>query len=484
MTVKTATLMDGSTLEYVETTDPPSGTMKFVYFSLDHSYIIAFFHDQSVSRDTNRMKRLEAILTKFNPTVPKNSGGAAPNAKSADYFNGLFCWPTGIVTTPQFGIVAPTYPSDFFFSTGSFQGKEKNGKWFTSKKLRALLPEEENGDFLKYLSMCILLARAVRRLHQAGLAHSDLSNNNVLMDPISGRTIVIDIDSLVVPGLFPPDVLGTPGYIAPEVLATAHLSLDDPNRINPSAGTDQHALAVLIYEYLLVRHPLKGPKTYSAPTGEEQERMEMGANALFIENPADQSNKPADLGLTCDIFGREMYDLFIRSFVTGLHVPNKRPSALEWERALVNAWDRIHPCPNPGCTHKWFVVNTANTHNITCPFCHTPLNRPVPIIKFRKESRPGQWTPNGELIVYDGSSLFEWHVFDNIFPSEKANREPLAYCRFFQGKWILINQKLNALTSPAGNKVAPGKAVELTPGKQIRLSREPNGRMIEILMVG
>ena len=46
------------------------------------------------------------------------------------------------------------------------------------------------------------------RLHNAGLAHSDLSPNNVLVAPTQGKSIVIDVDSLVVEGLFPPDVAG------------------------------------------------------------------------------------------------------------------------------------------------------------------------------------------------------------------------------------------------------------------------------------
>ena len=50
-----------------------------------------------------------------------------------------------------------------------------------------------------------------------------LSNNNVLISPKDGNCIIIDIDSLVVPNMFPPEVIGTRGYIAPEVLATLSL---------------------------------------------------------------------------------------------------------------------------------------------------------------------------------------------------------------------------------------------------------------------
>jgi serine/threonine protein kinase len=61
-----------------------------------------------------------------------------------------------------------------------------------------------------------------------GLAHSDLSYNNILVDPVTKSACIIDIDGLVVPKLFQPEVIGTADFIAPEVLKTKHLSLKDP----------------------------------------------------------------------------------------------------------------------------------------------------------------------------------------------------------------------------------------------------------------
>ncbi len=71
-------------------------------------------------------------------------------------------------------------------------------------------------------------------MHSAGLAHSDLSYKNVLIDPVSRTAAIIDIDGLVVPGKFPPDVIGTADFIAPEVLATKHLNKTDQNRKLPN----------------------------------------------------------------------------------------------------------------------------------------------------------------------------------------------------------------------------------------------------------
>ena len=69
-------------------------------------------------------------------------------------------------------------------------------------------------------------------MHQAGLAHSDLSCKNILIDPKTADCVVIDVDSLVIPNVYPPEVMGTRGYIAPEVLETS--VLDDSSRILPS----------------------------------------------------------------------------------------------------------------------------------------------------------------------------------------------------------------------------------------------------------
>jgi len=191
-TVK-ATLKDGRTVDFVPDMIGEGG-MKQVFFTPDKATVVCFYKDQTTGPDTQRIARLEAILGKFNPTM---------DPKSGDYWKRLFCWPTGIVIKPYLGIIAPAYPGNYFFATGPWKGKEKEGRWFSSPKLRPMLPDLERGTWINYFKLLILMARAVRRLHQAGLAHSDLSCRNVLIDPSSGQSIVIDIDSLVVPQLFP-----------------------------------------------------------------------------------------------------------------------------------------------------------------------------------------------------------------------------------------------------------------------------------------
>jgi len=472
---KTAKLSDGTTIDYIETDTPPSGTMKKTYFTPDRSQVVQFFLDQSVGKDKDREARLRAILGKYNATLAHTEGGSiGTTEQSADYFRKLFCWPTGIVVEPEIGIVAPTYPDNFFFASGQWKGQEKKGRWFQSAKLRPHLPKEERGDWMKYLSICIYMARAIRRLHQAGLAHSDLSSNNVLIDPVSGQSIIIDIDSLVVPGIYPPDVLGTAGFIAPELLMTQHLQLEDPKRNHPNVRSDLHALAVLIYENLLQRHPLRGPKVNSANSPEEDERLSMGEKALFVEHPTDTSNRPKDIRVPYTALGPFLSNLITQTFIDGLRNPDQRPVAIQWEQALTKTWDLVHPCLNPKCEQKWFVL--YDEQQKACPFCGTKVKQSVPTLRFRRQVRQGTWVNDGQLTVYDGLYFFKWHAYSNTIQGEAADRKPLGYCSFYEGKWIMFNQNLPYIITNNGNRVPPGQALELKDGDEITFPLEHNGR--------
>lgn len=481
-----AILSDGTKLNYIITSNPPAGGMKHTYFTPDKKYAIQFFNDSSDANDPNLQKRMSFIIGKYNPTLSEEKGGAKGNTeKSAAYFSKSFCWPVAVVKYPEFGIVCPAYPQNFFFNEDSsdfinLKGVDKRSSWFTSKN-RKYLNEKECGDFRSMLSMSISLARSVRRLHQAGLAHSDLSCNNVLIDPQSGKCVIIDIDSLVVPGIFPPEVAGTRGYIAPEVLTTSVLPSDDKRRCFPSAYTDQHALAVLIYEYLLLRHPLLGPKIYSKKSAEEDDFLALGALATFIENPDDTSNRPDDLGVTIKDLGNDIEQLFLRAFKDGLHNPSERPTAMEWEKSLVKAWDLLHKCENPECLAGWFIL--YDSENPVCPFCgHRVKNENIASLKLKSRLRGknGLWTDFSTVNIYDGMPLFSWHFFSNIFAGEKADQTIMAEIRRQDNQWLLINKNLRGMTSPEGILIPAGKSLKLKNGTFFRASDDENSLLISV----
>lgn len=490
---------DGKSVEFVDEIIG-SGGMKDVYFSPDKSYVVAFFRSK---QDYQAKDRLLNVVGVYRDRILNQVGG--------DYWKNLYCWPNAIVEHEgKLGIVAPTYQKQFFFEFGSknndflgIKGKEKEGKWFASaSNQNRFLDSRERGDWQNYVRMGILISRAVKRLHAAGLAHSDLSYKNVLVNPISGSACIIDIDGLVVPNKYPPDVVGTPDFIAPEVVMTNHLNRDDPARSLPSINTDRHALAVLIYMYLLYRHPLRGNKIHDKDDPNKDDELSMGARSLFIEHPTDASNrinlaqvKPAELPwkdtakIPYTVTGPYLTALFKRAFIEGLLDPSKRPTADEWEVALVKTIDLIQPCQNSSCDQKWYVFD--NTTKPKCPFCGTYYKGKLPVLNLYSSRKEGQFRPeNHRLMVYTNQSLFQWHTNRNVVPNERitdAQKIREGYFVFHKNTWYLVNEnmpELIDLTDPQNKKsISIGEKVELTDGKQMLFSKQDGGRLAVVQMV-
>ena len=480
MNTETATLSDGRTVQFIPDVIG-EGLMKKVYFTADKQSVVCLYKDKKLSHDPRHRARLEKILGSFNMTKTISEGGNARNQADADHFRKLFCWPTGIVMQPRFGVLTPAYPSNFFFASGPWEGEEKEGGWFSRPRLRKMLPPEERGNWLNYLQMCILIARAVRKMHFSGLAHSDLSSKNVLVDPPGARSVVIDVDTLVVPEIFPPDVLGTGGYIAPEVLASSELPLDDPNRRLPCIRTDRHALVVLIYEYLLRRHPLEGPRIVNPNSAEEDHFLSMGEKALFIENPQDTSNRPKNLKVEYTELGPYLTEVFEKAFIKGLHHPNRRPASADCEKALYLTTDLLIPCGNPQCEEKWFIYVQGRPPR--CPWCGWTLRSRVPLLKFYRVFRNRVSYDNYYLVGWDKRNLHKWHAIRDLLPNENVDREIIASIRFIKGQWLLFNRALDSMLSPTGNPVPRNQAVLLQEGADIVLSQEENGRRVRVEMI-
>ncbi len=490
----TAVQTDGQPVEF-EDRPLGSGGEKTVFLTRDREHVVGFFHGQLRDR-LERVDRLTRILTKYNPTVGGNGA----------YWLPYFCWPVGVVdgdrrvpldfvrrhglVYPVLGVVTPAYRAPFYFRDKFGNRQEKEVRWFTGRKASAFVPEAEKGSFLTRLQICTRLARAVRRLHFAGLAHSDLSNKNVLIDPKGGDACVIDIDSLVVPGVAPPVVLGTPGYIAPEVVA---------GRAAPSIDTDKHALAVLVYEVLLQRHPLSGRKVHSTRSPEEDEALSMGERALWVEHPSDHSNPPAlPIKVPAARLGPFLEALCRKAFVDGLHHPSRRPDAAEWESALYRTLHTIHPSPARG---EWFP--TGPGLSTRCPFTGERLTRPVPVARFLRPVPGGLADERGWLTVFHHLVLHDWHRLAGVSPDESADRTPRGYFSLHEGRWWLVNlagepmevlepgapdgpratvraegdADNGAVVATSGTRVARQAAVELVPGLRVRLAPAAGARV-------
>ena len=493
--------ISGQTYKYVWKDTPNSGAMKEVYFSPDKSYVVAFFKDP---QDANSFDRLQNIVGAYRQGVFNAAGG--------EYWKKIFCWPNDLFKVGgRVGIIVPAYQPEFFFKhdgpTLPMKGLEKEGKWYTSPEHHFRnLNEKEIGNWRSYFDVCLLLSRGVRRMHNAGLAHSDLSYKNVLIDPVTPSAAIIDIDGLVVPGKYPPDVIGTPDFIAPEVYETMSLPKNDPNRKLPCQNTDRHALAVLIYMYLLYRHPLRGKLICDIDDPQRDEQLSMGKMAVFIEDPANGKNRYSvdwvkdnypkskwpyllpwmDLDkLPYTILGPYLKGLFDRAFVQGLHNPSARPAAFEWEEALVQTMDLLIPCENPKCRQKWFVFDNSASRP-KCPFCGSAYTTPLPVLNLYNRGTTSYRSAGMRVMVYNGTRLYQWHANPKIARNEKitdAQKKSVACFQFHRGKWYLRNERAPGMIELKAKKPIPvGGAVELCDGVQIRIGDEQS-RMIHVQIV-
>jgi DNA-binding helix-hairpin-helix protein with protein kinase domain len=316
------------------------------------------------------------------------------------------------------------------------------------------------------------MARILRWMHNRGLCHSDLSPKNFLINIKNGQTALIDCDGLVVPGIQPASVFGTPWCMAPEI---------EMGSAMPSVNTDKHALAVLMYWTFLLRHPLVGPKIHHRDP-EQDEALAKGANALYIEHPTDHSNRPVPLPFTSEMLTPLVCDLFRRAFVDALHKPEKRPAAAEWESALVRMADRIVPCQKPDCMMHAFVA--PDTNNFKCPWCGTPYRAgllPVAHL-YRPGARRGVYdSDKWSMVALQNRPILQHHVDSRKSPDPGVSSVPSAHFEMSSGgKWYLKNDGLDDATILETSGATPfkrGTSLELQPGMRILFGREEHCRV-------
>ena len=70
--VVTTTAKDGAKIEFVIKPDPPEGAMKYVFFSPQKDYVVAFFKKR---QDARSMSRLESITGKYRSDIYDQIGG-------------------------------------------------------------------------------------------------------------------------------------------------------------------------------------------------------------------------------------------------------------------------------------------------------------------------------------------------------------------------------------------------------------------------
>ncbi len=378
----------------------------------------------------------------------------------------LYAWPDNIVESPRLGIrlrnISDGVRMDHFLYRTSFED----------------LPPARRGSWLGRVATSIKLARAIALLDASGMCHGDICPRNIMADPAQGGMVLLDCDGIVIQNSAPTNILGSREFLAPElVMGVAR---------RPSPLTDRHALAVTLYRWLLYRHPLIGPKHHDMDP-DLDDQLALGAKALYIEHPVDRSNRPENLRISAETLTPRMQTLFRRAFVDGLHQPLLRPTATEWERALIELFDSTIPCPNPSCDQRHFAAVYRDGYH--CSLCETPLLFPeeLPYFRFQASDQgdSGQDTTTAEadsqVVGWPGRALYPWHFRgESPIPGDDNTARQYATVEYSVGDrgWYLRNEGIVGLhiSLPGGggfNQIGVGDAVRLHDG--IRLSIASDG---------
>lgn len=227
-----------------------------------------------------------------------------------------------------------------------------------------------NPSFAMLTKACFNLAKGYSKLHDQGLQYRDISFGNAFFDPKTGDVKICDNDNVTPNGVETGGVKGTPRFIAPEIIR---------HEAKPSRNTDRFSLAVLLFYMMMVSHPLEGAQEAKIKCMDPA-AMEMlyGKNPIFVFDPDNDQNRPVrgyhdNAILYWNIYPKYIKDLFIDSFTTGLKIPARRVTELQWMDALAKLLSGVIACPNCGAKNFFDPDKEKNSHCCWNPKCGKPI---------------------------------------------------------------------------------------------------------------
>ena len=358
-----------------------------------------------------------------------------------------FLWPIEQITdqTGQgFGYLMPLAPSGFRELLALFAPQQPAASRGVNLRSRAQLGIEIVECFLK--------------LHASGFCYRDINLGSFLMDPSSFSVRVCDNDNVDINGTSSPSV-GTLLFMAPELVR---------GQAAPSADTDLHSLAVLLFYLLTDGHPLLGKAEYEIeyPDNNDWQRL-LGLQPCFIFDARDSRN-----GALAGVHDRQiaiwntlppiLRDLFDRTFGIGLTAPRRRSLPSEWRSALVIVRDTAITCSCP--TQFDTVVSGTRTtadEDCDCSLCGAALPE---VYRLDFGDRRIVLAPNGKLLA---SQLGMTDGGDDrtiaVMAKSPAGLDGLR--NVGEREWRLTDKSGQSASVPSG------RGVTLAPGVRISFGR-------------
>ena len=303
------------------------------------------------------------------------------------------------------------------------------------------------------------LAKAFLSLHAKGLSYCDISFANIFLDPKTGDVCICDNDNVDITGAEAGGVLGTPQFMAPETVR---------GDARPSADTDRHSLAVLLFYLLYGGHPLDGRREAQIHCFDLPAREQLyGSKPLYIWDPNDDSNRPVpgihDNPIVFEaIWPQRLKDLFLASFTDGLRYPKKRVLESRWRKAFLEAMDNLWLCR---CGAENFR-SSAQLSDIAEQYCWKCKERlvPPPRIKIGKSV----------VLLNRATRLFGRHLGAHGDAADEAVAEvaPHPTRSDVFGLRNLTGETWTLTTSDDSKaEVPPGRAAPVVTGNRIHFGR-------------
>lgn len=335
------------------------GSQGVVYEDVDAGKMIKFYYpSESDEVDEDIYDRLRFI---HNIALPKNFVGVE-----------------SLIDTPYIGYVMQKVVDHKPLNSYLIPDKDTSfSEWYNKDMgLRGRI-------FVGYI-----IAKAFGELEQKNLSYCDISGNNILVRLGKKASVrMIDVDNIYVAGRGAASVIGTPRYIAPEVIS---------RQKNPDVLSDNYSLAVILFELLRVGHPYISDDILDG-TPEDEENA-LAGRYDYVTDANSTNMLPADIVLTT-----KLSELFRKCFVDGKKNRMARPSALEFEYALLDASNKVIKCPSCGA---WHYPRKKGRNYEGCPWCDAE-SKPAARLNFYdilfdgKDYRTGEHVgeeKNGKLV--------------------------------------------------------------------------------------
>lgn len=277
-----------------------------------------------------------------------------------------------------------------------------------------------------------IIAKAFGELEKNNLSYCDISGSNILVRIQKGASIkMIDVDNIYTAGKGTAAVLGTPRYIAPEVMS---------RQKNPDVLSDNYSLAVILFELLRVGHPYISDDVLDGTP--EDEEAALAGKYDYVTDENSTNMLPANV-----VFTDKLKELFRRCFVDGKKNRLARPSALEFEYALLEASNKVVKCPSCGAWH--YVRKTGRVYE-DCPWCDSS-SKPKARLNFYdilsegEDYRTGQRVDSGSkgklvntYILREGKNQIKGLYvlrYDNPATTSRAAENYMTIAKDSKGYW-------------------------------------------------